>query len=226
MTPAPLLAGVPEFLSLPQTYGVWELLARIGLAFALGLGIAGMHAVQRARRGGAPLTGTLVLLAPLIALVVWAIGGDIARAFGLVGILAIVRFRTVVRNPLDAVYLLFSVAAGVSASAAASWIHPVVGCGAIAFCLAAMALMTQGGPTPRRLVVRMATNALPWVAQQVEDQHFASTRSVGLRSFKGGGVIEARYEVSATDPDAVDRFVLVLAQTEGVHEVRTFRPRG
>jgi hypothetical protein len=32
--------------------------------------------------------------------------------------------------------------------------------------------------------------------------------------------------VAATDPAAVDRFVLVLAQTEGVHEVRTFRPRG
>jgi hypothetical protein len=160
---------------------------------------------------------------------VWAIGGDIARAFGLVGILAIVRFRTIVRDAADACYLLFAVAAGVSAAAFSEWLTPVAGCAAIGL---GLALLGLGGPrwgmggSPRRLVVRMATNALPWVEQKVADQRFATVRSVGLRSFKGGGVVEARYEVTAADAAAVDRFVLALAETEGVHMVNAFRPRG
>jgi hypothetical protein len=217
------------FLKTPSFDGVWELLARLLLAFLLGLGIAWLHALQRTRRGGTSLAGTLVLLAPLIALVVWAIGDDIARAFGLVGILAIVRFRTVVRDPADAVYLLFSVAAGVAVAAGTSWIHPVAGCAAIAL---GIALVGRGGARwgmgapPRLLVVRLATNALDAVERSVRAAGLASVRSAGLRSFKGGGVVEARYEVTSNDPGAVDRLVLALARTDGVHEASTFRPRG
>jgi hypothetical protein len=227
VTLAPPFVG--SFLSLPTHHGVWILLARLLLAFLLGLGIARLHSLQRTRRGGAPLSGTLVLLAPLITLVVWAIGGDIARAFGLVGILAIVRFRTIVRDPLDAVYLLFAVAAGVCSAAADSWIYPVAGCGAIALGMAVMgsngASWGLGAP-PRLLVVRSATNALEAVARKVREARFANVRSVGLRSLKGGGVVEVRYEVTSNDPAAVDRLVLVLAQTDGVHEASTYRPRG
>ena len=228
MSDVPLAIGASFFRS-SGADDVGGLLARLVLAFLLGLGIAALHTVLRVRRGGTPMTGTLVLLAPLIALVVWAIGDDVATAFGLVGILAIVRFRTIVRDPSDAVYLLFAVAAGVTAAASGYWLAPIVGCSVIGL---GLALVSLGGPrwgmggAPRRLVVRMAVNALAGLEKTIAKQRFATVRSVGLRSLKGGGVVEARYEITAADPAAVDRFVLVLAETEGVHEVNAFRPRG
>jgi len=56
----------------------------------------------------------LILLAPLITMVTMAVGGNVAAAFTLVGTLAIVRFRTAVRDTRDTVYVIFAVAVGMA----------------------------------------------------------------------------------------------------------------
>jgi hypothetical protein len=71
----------------------------LGLAAGLGLAVAAFYLFstrQRVRTAGLP--GTLVLLAVLIALVTLTIEDNAAKAFTLVGTLAIVRFRTPVRE--------------------------------------------------------------------------------------------------------------------------------
>ncbi len=216
------LLGVPTALLV-------TLLLRLGVALALGTGIAALHLRLRARAGGAPLGGALAMLAPLIALVVWAIGGDIARAFGLVGVLAIVRFRTVVRDPADSVFVLFSVAAGVTAAAAEHLAVPVAGTLALALGLLALERL---GPrynlsgAQRRLVVRVAAQALPAVEAALAGAGFTSVRLAGLEALKGGGVVDARFTVRADQSEKVDRLVLRLAALDGVVKARSFSPRG
>src|SRR3712207_7408096 len=56
-----------------------------------------------------------VLLAVLVALVTLVIGDSTARAFGLVGALSIVRFRTVVEDTRDTAFVIFAVALGMAA---------------------------------------------------------------------------------------------------------------
>lgn len=55
---------------------------------------------------------TLVMLSVLIAIVVAAIGGNVASAFSFAGVLSIIRFRTLIGNPRDVAFVLFSVSAG------------------------------------------------------------------------------------------------------------------
>ena len=55
-----------------------------------------------------------MLLAPLISMVTMAVGQNVAAAFTLVGTLAIVRFRTAVRDTRDTVFVIFSVAVGMA----------------------------------------------------------------------------------------------------------------
>src|SRR5688500_1389218 len=76
------------------------ILGRACLALLLGLVVAGVYRVSLPqRRGDAPaLTTTLVLLSLLIAMVTIVIGDNMARAFGRVGALSIVRFRTIVED--------------------------------------------------------------------------------------------------------------------------------
>src|SRR4051794_30601270 len=76
---------------------------RLTMAFVFGVGIALMHSAFRAghtnRTTG--LGTTIILLTVLVAMVTYVIGNSLARAFGLVGALSIVRFRTPVSDTRD-----------------------------------------------------------------------------------------------------------------------------
>ncbi len=85
-------------------------------AVGFGVGIAALYRWARPPGRGLPgLGSTLLLLAPLITLVTLGVGNNIATAFTLVGTLAIVRFRTSIRDPQDTAYVIFAVAVGVAA---------------------------------------------------------------------------------------------------------------
>lgn len=88
-------------------------------AFILGLGVA---YIGRRARGPAAVQApgfatTLVLLTVLVAMVTLVIGGSVARAFGLVGALSIVRFRTTVEDTRDTAFVIFSVSVGMAMGA-------------------------------------------------------------------------------------------------------------
>ncbi len=84
------------------------------LATVYGVMVACLHLLATRGRDRAELWRTLILIAPLIAMATVAVGSNLAAAFTLFGTLAIVRFRTRIRNPLDAVFVIFSVVIGLS----------------------------------------------------------------------------------------------------------------
>jgi len=57
----------------------------------------------------------MVILSMITALVIMVIGNNLARAFGLVGAMSIIRFRTAVKDTQDIVFIFFSLAAGMAA---------------------------------------------------------------------------------------------------------------
>jgi hypothetical protein len=94
-----------------------DLLFRLGFAFALGCVIAGIYRLTQ-RPDSVSSTGfvsTIVLLCILIAIVTQVVGDSGARAFSLVGILSIVRFRTVVEDTRDTAFVIFAVMIGMAA---------------------------------------------------------------------------------------------------------------
>jgi hypothetical protein len=96
----------------------WILAWRIGMALAMGAGVALLY--RWARRGEsveATFLPTLVLLSALIAMATQIIGDNIARAFSLVGALSVVRFRTVVKDTQDTAFVIFAVVVGMAAGA-------------------------------------------------------------------------------------------------------------
>ena len=60
-------------------------------------------------------TNSLVLLAMITSIVIMVIGNNTATAFGLVGAMSIIRFRTAVRDVIDIVFIFFSLAIGLAA---------------------------------------------------------------------------------------------------------------
>jgi hypothetical protein len=98
---------------------VWKaILARLIVAFIAGWLVAIVYAWGRRQSlTGTTFPGTLVLMTILIAMVTQVIGDNAARAFGLVGALSIVRFRTVMQDTQDVAYVIFAVAVGMAIGA-------------------------------------------------------------------------------------------------------------
>jgi uncharacterized membrane protein YhiD involved in acid resistance len=62
---------------------------------------------------------TMVLSSMVVSMVIMAVGDSFARGLGILGSLAIVRFRTPVRDPRDMVFLYACMGVGISCGAAA-----------------------------------------------------------------------------------------------------------
>ena len=67
------------------------------------------------RRYNQSFAHTLIVVPIAITLVVFLVKGSLALAFSLAGIVAAVRFRTTLDEPLDAVYLFLVIGTGLAA---------------------------------------------------------------------------------------------------------------
>ena len=114
--------------------------AAIGAAFVLSFTIAWAYTRLHA---GAPYQRTfaqsLAVAGVVSALVVLSIGDSIARGIGLIGAVALVRFRSNLKDPRDLIFAFEALAAGVAAGAHAFFV------GAVGTCvfLAGMFLVTR-----------------------------------------------------------------------------------
>ena len=84
------------------------------VAIAFGFVVSILHLLAHSERPIYTLWRTLLLIAPLIAMSTMAVGSNLAAAFTLFGTLAIVRFRTPIKDPLDAAFVIFSVVIGLA----------------------------------------------------------------------------------------------------------------
>lgn len=91
-----------------------EAMVRLPLAAALGSALA-----MRPRRAGTPsrkpaVVQTQVILAVMGALVLIVVGASLARAFGVVGIAGLIRYRAKVDDPKDASVMLAGLGVGLA----------------------------------------------------------------------------------------------------------------
>lgn len=73
----------------------------------------------------------LILITMITSLVIMVISGNLILSLGMVGALSIVRFRSAIKDPLDVVYIFWSVASGI-AIGVAQYLVAVTGFAAIA----------------------------------------------------------------------------------------------
>jgi hypothetical protein len=89
----------------------------IALLAALALGVAQSLVYMKTHKNKAPSQSfalTLVMIPAIITVIVLLVGSNIARAFSLAGVFAIIRFRSAPGDPKDIAYVLFSTAIGLA----------------------------------------------------------------------------------------------------------------
>ena len=92
-----------------------KVLIFLGVALALGLIISLVYMFTHRKEGfSQSFAVSLVILAPIVAIVILLIGNNVARAFSLAGAFALIRFRSAPGDPKDIAYVFFSVVAGLA----------------------------------------------------------------------------------------------------------------
>ena len=203
-----------------------EALRRLGLSLAAGFVVAGVYVIGMGRRREetATLPTTLVLLTVVIAVVTLVIGNSVARAFGLVGALSIVRFRTVVEDTRDTAFVIFAVVVGMAIGAG----FPVLAALGVPAILVGALLMrwVNGRPVSLRLsdaatlTVRVGLGTDPEaLLGTIFAQHFRELRLTNTSTAKQGAALEATYKVRLRQPAKAFALVSELNKVEGVQGV-------
>jgi uncharacterized membrane protein YhiD involved in acid resistance len=171
---------------------------------------------------------TLLLMTVLITMVTQVIGDNIARSFSLVGVLSIVRFRTVVRDTLDTVFVIFAVAVGMAVGADKLWVAVVgIAIVALALLIVKSAPHNLGGTmTAYHLTVRAgAEKDVLSALEPVLDTHLLDRRLLSISSAKHGAAIDRSYEVHIKREHVPDTLVQACVKLEGVMSVDLTTPQ-
>jgi uncharacterized membrane protein YhiD involved in acid resistance len=121
-----------------ESVSVWTLVFTILLAFVLSSVLA--YVYQRTFRGlsySRNFVQSIVLISIISAVVIQSVGDSLARGFGIMAAMAIIRFRTNFKDPRDTLFVFASLAAGI---ACGSYTFQIAIVGTLGFCLAAVIL--------------------------------------------------------------------------------------
>jgi uncharacterized membrane protein YhiD involved in acid resistance len=201
---------------------VSDIILRIVLAFALGLGVSQVYRLTHRGPAFSPsFVGTLIMLPMITAVVVMVIGNSLARAFGLVGAMAIVRFRTPLKETRDIAFVFFSLAIGMA-----------VGIGGYALALTGFALISLFLVILRRdmfVLARKRSFLLLVHVLHAEHPHdryegafrefLSSWKMLDTKSAPSSRLMELSFDVRFKDASRTGEFVAALTDTDGVEKV-------
>ncbi len=202
---------------------------RLAIAAVMGLVVAGVcYASQRRTATEVfPFLVTMSLLTILVAMTTLVIGNSVARAFGLVGALSIVRFRTVVDDTRDTAFVIFAVVVGMSVGAG----HFDVGLigtaivAVIALSLHAFGQRLRPVSGDAVLEVRLGSGHDPEkLLADVFSRHLTSSRLTSAMTARQGIALDLFYVIRLRQADAPLALVQELIRLEGVQNAELKLP--
>jgi uncharacterized protein DUF4956 len=203
-----------------------EILRNIVVALLCGLAIGRLYRMTYRGPGySVAFVDSLALLAMITAVVILIIGNNLARAFGLVGAMSIIRFRTAIKDTLDIVYIFFALVVGMAAGAGYYKIAilATVAVGMMIYVLA-KARVSASRRADGLLQFAYSPNGsdeagyLPVLRKYCRRHTVVNTRSLG----SDRGTLELSFYVDLRDKQGSEQFVQALRGAEGVTQVNLY----
>lgn len=195
-----------EFLTLlgpARVLGTTQILCSIFAAFALCLMIAAVY--QWTYKGlsySRSFVHTLVLGGMISCILILAIGNNLARGLGILGTLAVIRFRTNIRDPYDIVFLFAALAIGIATGAS---VYLVAVLGTLCFCTAVVFLHASPFASRREYEGLLRFHLPPQSAaeekvREVFSRYCAAFELIAMREAVQGERLEYSYQIRLLDP--------------------------
>jgi hypothetical protein len=164
----------------------------------------------------------LVIMPIIVALVLMVLSNSIVTAFGLMAVLAIVRFRNVLRDTLDTSYLLAAIVLGM-ACGTQRYTTAIIGCAVLGSVFVYLWFTAFGARHTHDLVLNLnwarPIAELPDLAR-VLARHTLKVIPASQHGSRTGGT-DLSYRVLLRDPDRAHELVSELKECTGVTRVNT-----
>ncbi len=209
------ISGPPTVAS-PQ-HAALSLLLAFGLAQLIG---AVYVWTFRGMSYSTGLVHAMVLGSTIAAALMLAIGNSVAAGLGIAGGLALVRFRTALRDPRDMIFVFAALGVGIASGLGA---HMVAVFASVVFCAAVFTLTVSEFGSQRRFDGLLRFQ-LPITANETEvmsllRRHSAFVALVTLREVAQGQAMEHAYQVRLADSKHRVALVQDLERVPGIQDV-------
>lgn len=162
---------------------------------------------------------SIVALPMITAIVIMVIGNNLARAFGLVGAMSLIRFRTAIRDPEDITFIFFSLATGMAAGVG---LHLTAITGTIFVSIVMYILSRVSYTYPKRpglLLEFSSSEEKETLCRPVLEKHCKRYRPINVKSRKGGKSLQLSFYVTLKDVDQSEEFIRDLGRIQGVSRI-------
>ncbi|MGE5313349.1 MAG: DUF4956 domain-containing protein [Acidobacteriota bacterium] len=166
---------------------------------------------------------SIIALSLITSLVIMVIGNNLARAFGLVGALSIIRFRTAVKDTIDIVYIFFALAIGMAAGVGYFKLA-VVGTGFISLVLIGAAKQNLSIFRGEQFLLQLqVTGGDVAGVKALMMEYCSSFELINVKSGGNGAAEEFSYYVNLKRKKEYLEFVRDLKAAQGVQAINLFR---
>ncbi|MCB9284008.1 MAG: DUF4956 domain-containing protein [Lewinellaceae bacterium] len=167
---------------------------------------------------------SLVLLSLITTVVILVIGNNLARAFGLVGAMSIIRFRTAVRDVQDIVFIFFALCIGMAAGVG---LNSVAIIGTLFICFIIILLDSTGFGRPPQIkhllqITYTSSPEIEQVLQAVLKKYGRRIQLMNLRQLADRDEVDAFYHLSIRFRKKENDFVRELREIGAVSQVNLF----
>ncbi len=169
---------------------------------------------------------TLVLLAPIVAVVMLFIRGDLVLSLGLIGSLSIIRFRTPIKDTRDMVFLFWTIAVGLGCGTY-NWIVVIISTIFIALIMFGMHFLKYGRSRSTDFVLVISGQA-PYEETDLEGvikRHAADARVRSHEVEEGAWEVIFELRFPRLSEPVTKKLIQELKALKGVRKVSLLAPQ-
>lgn len=172
----------------------------------------------------ASFVNSLIILVIITAIVIMVIGNNLARAFGLVGAMSIIRFRTAVKETQDIIYIFFSLAIGMAVGVGlySLALFGTIFIGAITFVLSKSKFST---PIKSDLLLQFTIDSDISNNKDYEkliEKYCRKSKLINAKAVGTESLLELSYYVGFKNKQQSTEFVQNLRKINGIENVNLF----
>ncbi len=201
----------------PQT-----VLLSLLLAFVLGQVLAWVYyATHSGLSYSRSYVQSLILITVVVSLVMTVIGNNIITAFGLMGALALVRFRNVIKDTRDIAFIFCALVVGM-ATGSHRYLTAILGTAILSLIILYLFVTDFGSHEPHNGFLRFSLRGALGPDHPISDilrRFCGSFTLISVQDSGFGGPTEYAYQILIRNTDQNEAFVSELEKVEGIENI-------